>query len=539
MSEVSSACLEKGQQESGNDTSAPVMSAAPEGKNVIRHLSYCVNNEWRESSSGKYTPVMNPSTGEQIAETPVCTPGEVEAAVQAAKAAFPGWAAKPIAVRTQVIFRFRELVNQHFEELSLLLAREMGKNLNEAKGDVHKVVEACEVTVGAPMEIQGYSMMEATRSHDIVLSREPVGVFAGIAPYNFPAMIPFGWFIPLCITAGNTIVLKAANMVPQTGMRLLELLIEAGLPEGVVNLVTCSRHEATSLLEHPDVKGVSFVGSTAVGLHVYSTAAKAGKRVQCLTEAKNHALLLEDASLEWSAQRVINSSFGCAGQRCMALPVVTVQESVADRFVEILKHLAEKLVIGPAYDPKTQLGPVISAAHKQSVIDWINKGVEEGATLVLDGRECTPEGFEDGYYVGPTIFDHVTPEMSIGEQEIFGPVVCIKRVKDFEEGIAVMNANPFANGSSIFTNSGHYAREFARRSDGGMVGTNVGIPVPLAFFPFSGNKQSFFGDLHTLGRDGLRFYTRTKTVTTKWPSPREMSKASEVCTWEGTINREL
>ena len=223
----------------------------------------------------------------------------------------------------------------------------------------------------------------------------------------------------------------------------------------------------------------------------------------------------------------------------MALPVVVVQESVADKFVAILKLLAEGLTVGPAYDPDTQLGPVISAAHKQSVISWIDKGVEEGATLVLDGRDCAPEGYEDGYYVGPTILDNVTPEMSVGTQEIFGPVVCIKRVKDFKEGVAVMNANPFANGSSIFTNSGHYAREFAKRTDGGMVGVNVGIPVPLAFFPFSGNKQSFFGDIHTLGRDGLRFYTRTKTVTTKWPSPQEMQNASEVCTWEGTINREL
>lgn len=261
--------------------------------------------------------------------------------------------------------------------------------------------------------------------------------------------------------------------------------------------------------------------------------------MQCLTEAKNHALLLEDASLEWSAQRIINSCFGCAGQRCMALPVVVVQESVADKLVAILKRLGEQLVVGPAYDPKTELGPVISASHKQSVIDWITRGVEEGASLVLDGRQCAPKGFENGYYVGPTIFDHVKPGMSIGDQEIFGPVVCVKRVKDFEEGIAVMNANPFANGSSIFTNSGHYAREFSRRTDGGMVGVNVGIPVPLAFFPFSGNKRSFFGDLHCLGRDGLRFYTRTKTVTTKWPSPGETAEACRVCTWEGTINREL
>ncbi len=505
---------------------------------AVKRLRYCVNNEWKESSSGKYTPVMNPSTGEQMAEAPVCTKEEVNAAVAAAKAAFPDWAAKPVAVRTQVIFKFRELVNRHFDEISVLLATEMGKALEEAKGDVFKVVEACEVAVGAPLEIQGYSMMEATRSHDINLYREPVGVFLGIAPYNFPAMIPFGWFIPLCITAGNCMVLKAASMVPQTGMRLLELLYEAGLPKGVVNLITCSRHEVTELISHPDIKGVSFVGSTSVGLKIYGTAAAHGKRVQCLTEAKNHALVLEDAALEWTARRIINSAYGCAGQRCMALPVVVVQESVADEFVKIMKGLSRELTIGPAYDPATQLGPLVSQGQKESVERWIDRGVEEGATLVLDGRNCKPKGCENGYYVGPTIFDHVTEAMSIGTEEIFGPVLCVKRCKDFEDGLAIMNANPFANGSSIFTNSGHYAREFTLRTDGGMVGVNVGIPVPLAFFPFSGHKQSFFGDLHCLGRDGLKFYTQTKTVTTKWVSPSE-SQEAKVSTWEGTINRDL
>ena len=505
---------------------------------AIKRLRYCLDNEWRETSSGQYTPVMNPSTGEQIAEAPVCTKEEVHAAVASCKAAFPDWSAKPIAVRTQVIFRFRELVNQHFEELSLLLATEMGKNINESRGDIHKVVEACEVAVTTPMEIQGYSLMEATRSHDIVLYREPVGVFLGIVPYNFPGMIPFGWFIPLCIVAGNCMVLKAASMVPQTGMRLLELLYQAGLPKGVVNLVTCSRHEVTELISHPDIQGVSFVGSTAVAQHIYATAAAHGKRVQCLAEAKNHALVLEDAALEWTARRVINSTYGCAGQRCMALPVVVVQESVADDFVAIMKKFAQEVVVGPAYEAKTDLGPVISAAHKKSVEEWIAKGVQEGAQLVLDGRGCKPKGFENGFYIGPTIFDRVTPEMSIGNQEIFGPVLSVKRCQNFEEGLAIMNASPFANGSSIFTSSGHYAREFSRHTHGGMVGVNVGIPVPLSYFPFSGHKQSFFGDLHVLGRDGLRFYTQIKTVTTKWVSPDE-SHAAKVSTWEGTINREL
>jgi malonate-semialdehyde dehydrogenase (acetylating)/methylmalonate-semialdehyde dehydrogenase len=380
--------------------------------------------------------------------------------------------------------------------------------------------------------------MEATRGHDINLYREPVGVFLGIAPYNFPAMIPFGWFIPPCITSGNCMVLKAATMVPQTAMRLLELLIEAGLPKGVVNLITCSRQELTALVDHKEINGVSFVGSESVGLKIYAAAAAAGKRVQALTEAKNHALVLQDVPLEWAANRIINSAFGCAGQRCMALPVVVVQQSVADEFVKIMKKLAQQLVVGAAYDKSTQLGPLASFAQKESVEKWIAKGIDQGAEVVIDGRGLRPKGFENGYFVGPTILDKVTSDMSIGDEEIFGPVLCIKRCKEFEDGLAVMNANPFANGSSIFTTDGYYAREFSRRTHGGMVGINVGIPVPLGFFPFSGHKRSFYGDLHCLGRDGLRFYTQTKTVTTKWISPEESHQA-KVSTWEGTINREL
>jgi malonate-semialdehyde dehydrogenase (acetylating)/methylmalonate-semialdehyde dehydrogenase len=481
---------------------------------------------------------MNPSTGEQIAETPLCSRVEAEAAVKAARAAFPDWSAQPVAVRTQLIFKFRELVNKHFHDLAVLVATEMGKNLEESKGDIAKVVEACELSLAAPLELQGHSLMEATRAHDINLYRVPVGVFLGVAPYNFPAMIPFGWFIPVCVTSGNCMVLKAASLVPQSAMRLLELMIEAGLPKGVVNLITCGREELAGLIAHPDINGVSFVGSESVGKIVYGQAATAGKRVQALTEAKNHALILEDAPLEWTARRVVNSAFGCAGQRCMALPVVVVQESVADEFVKIIKKLAQEMVVGAAWDPATNLGPLVSQAQRESVERWIAKGVEEGAELVLDGRGCQPKGFEKGYFVGPTILDKVKPGLTVGEQEIFGPVLCVKRCRDFQEGLALMNANPFANGSCIFTNSGYYSREFARHTDGGMVGINVGIPVPLGFFPFSGNKRSFFGDLHCLGRDGLRFYTRVKTVTTKWISPEE-SQEARVSTWEGTINRQL
>ena len=310
--------------------------------------------------------------------------------------------------------------------------------------------------------------------------REPLGVFAGIAPFNFPAMIPMGWMMPMCIATGNTLVLKAASMCPMTSLKMVALLEKAGLPAGVVNIVTCSRKESEMFLSHPDVKGVTLVGSTEVGLHIYGEAAKHGKRVQCLCEAKNHALVLEDAPITRTAAGIINSSFGCAGERCMALPVIVVQESIADALVdEIVKQVSKKK-IGPAYDKETNLGPVVTAAHKKFVCDWIQKGIDEGAKVVLDGRNVVVPGYENGFYVGHTILDHVTPEMTVGQREIFGPVLCVKRVKDFEEGISIMNANPFANGSVIFTQNGYYAREFAKRTHGGMVGINVGIPVPLS-----------------------------------------------------------
>ena len=364
----------------------------------------------------------------------------------------------------------------------------------------------------------------------------PLGVVAGNVPFNFPAMIPWGWMVPLAIATGNTVVLKAASQTPLTSMRIMELFYdEGGFPKGVVNLVTCSRGESEVLLTDPRIKAVTFVGTTEVGKHIYSIAAAHGKRVQAQCEAKNHALVLEDCDLESTVNAVINSTYGCAGMRCMALPVIVVQESIADRFVALLKKKAQAMKVGCAYDPETKLGPVVNAKHKESILNWIQKGIDEGAELILDGRDIVVPGYENGYFVGPTIFDHVTPEMEIGNREIFGPVTLIKRVRTFEEGLALMNANPFANGSAIFTQNGYYARQFELLSDGGMVGINVGIPVPSAYFPFSGNKESFFGDQHVLGLDGVRFYTRAKTVTKHWYDENSRKKAMD--TWEGTVER--
>lgn len=500
----------------------------------IKKLGYYVNGAFKESKTDKYTDAYNPSTGEVIAKVPCCTADEVEEAISAAKAAYPAWSATPVKKRVQILYKVRELLYAHMEELTMSVARENGKNWSESEGDVLKAIEGTEQAISAPSLMMGESLMDASKGYDTVAYRCSLGVFAGIIPFNFPAMIPMGWMTPICIACGNTIVLKAATFTPQTCMRIAEIYKEAGVPDGVVNIVTCSRNEAEIFLTHPDIVGISFVGSTSVGKHIYSTAAAHGKRVQALCEAKNHALVLEDAPIERTAAGIINASFGCAGERCMALPVVVAQESIADQLVEALVKKASELKIGPAYDKTTQLGPVINAKHKESVVGWIDKGVEEGAKLVLDGRNTVVEGYEGGFYVGPTIFDHVEPGMTIGDREVFGPVLCVKRVKNFEEGLAVMNANPFANGSVIFTQSGHYAREFARHTDGGMIGVNVGIPVPIGMFPFNGHKQSFFGDLHTLGKDGFQFFTEKKVVTTRWFDEEE-KKATSVSTWDGTI----
>ena len=306
------------------------------------------------------------------------------------------------------------------------------------------------------------------------------------------------------------------------------------MPDGVVNVITCSRNEINTLLDHPDIKGITFVGSTPVGKLIYERAARSGKRVQALCQAKNHALILKDTPIERTVAGVINSAFGCAGQRCMALSVCVVEEEIADKFVAELLKQAKNIKVGAAYDKTSKLGPITYKKHYDEVIADIEKGVKEGAKLVLDGRDVKVDGFEGGYFVGPTVFDYVTPEMSIGTDEIFAPVLCIKRVKDFKEGLEVMNANPYANGSVIFTQNGYYAREFVRHTDGGMVGVNVGIPVPIGFFPFAGHKNSFFGDLHCLGKDAYRFYTESKCVTTRWFDEEEMKK-TEVSTWDGTI----
>ena len=508
-------------------------AADPKGQGELRLLKNHINGVWKESATHRLRDAYNPSTGEIIAKVPAATNDELMAAVAAAKAAYPAWSDTPVYKRGHVLFQMQALGREHLDAPTHLLCIEQGKTWRESAGDILKALEVIEFACGMPQLMKGESLMNVSSGYDTVQYRESLGVFLGLVPWNFPAMIPHGWMIPLCIAAGNTFVLKAASADPQSAMRFTELWQQAGLPDGVINLVTCEPAEVTHLINHPDIVGVSFVGSTSIGSQVYAEAAAAGKRVQVLGEAKNHALVMADCNLERTAAGIINAFCGCAGERCMALPVVVVEESIADALREQLVAKAAELHLGPAYDKATELGPVVNARHKASVLGWIEKGIEEGADLAMDGRVAAVPGYEGGFFVGPTIFDRVTPAMSIGNKEIFGPVLCIKRVKDFEEGLAVMNTNPLANGSVIYTQSGRYAREFAKRTHGGMVGVNVGIPVPVCAFGFTGHKRSFLGDLHVMGTDGVRFYTELKNVTATWFSP---TTAAKVDTWDGMLN---
>jgi malonate-semialdehyde dehydrogenase (acetylating) / methylmalonate-semialdehyde dehydrogenase len=501
-------------------------------------LKYHSNGKWLESTSGKYMPCYNPSTGAVIAYTPQCSSEEVEKTIQAAVAAYPKWAKTPVSRRVQVLFRLKALIDKNLDELTYLCAMEEGKKWDEAAGDVLKVNEVVEFACGAPHLMKGEALMNVSTGYDTTRYNHPMGVFAGIAPWNFPAMIPHGWMSPICIATGNCMVLKAASYVPQSSMRMVELWQEAGLPDGVLNVVTAGRKEAEIFLEHPDIQGVSFVGSTSVGLHIYTKAASHGKRVQALTEAKNHALVLRDCKLERTARGIINAFTGCAGERCMALPVVVVENAIADQLVDMITKFSAEIKLGKAYEKSTDMGPVVNQGHKEFVLNWIETGIKEGAKLILDGRKPkVAAGCEKGFFVGPTIFDHVTEDMSIGREEVFGPVLAIKRVENFREGLNIMNASRFAIGSVIYTQNGYYARTFAHETDGGMVGINVGIPVPIGIFGFTGHKQSFFGDLHTMGRDGFIFFTESKNVTSVWFNEEGKAATGKVDTWDGTVAR--
>jgi len=471
-----------------------------------------IGGKFRESRAAKADPIPNPATGEIIASLPYSTKEEINEAVAAAKKAFPGWSETPVPERAQVMFRFKALFDQHLDELAALVTQENGKTLDESRGEVKRAIEVIDFACGTPTLMMGHNLAQIAKGIDEELTRFPVGVVAGITPFNFPNMVPL-WMIPVAIATGNTFVLKPSQLTPLSAVRIAELLEEAGLPEGVFNVVHGANDAVNQLLTHADVAAISFVGSATVAAYIYTTAAANGKRVQALGGAKNHILVMDDAELEPSAQNVISSAFGNAGQRCLAGSVAVGVGKIGDALVRELASDAARLKVGPGTDPQTTLGPVIRGERKAKLIEYIDGAESDGAQLVSDGRRVDRT---EGFFLGPTIFDRVTPNMKIWKEELFGPVLSVMRASDIDEALKLLNSSTYGNMASIFTTSGKNAREFKRRAQAGMLGVNIGVAAPMAFFPFTGWKNSFFGDLHATGQDSVRFYTRHKVVTTRW-----------------------
>jgi malonate-semialdehyde dehydrogenase (acetylating)/methylmalonate-semialdehyde dehydrogenase len=473
-----------------------------------------VGGEFRETRADdvQVDPIPNPATGQTIAMLPYSTSGEIDEAVRIARNAFPDWANMPVPDRSQIMFAFKAKLEEHFEELALLVVTENGKTLPEARGEVRRGIEVVDFACGAPTLMMGTNLDQIADGIDEELVRFPVGVVAGITPFNFPNMVPL-WMMPLALVCGNTFVLKPSQRTPLSVMRMAELLAESGLPAGVLNVVHGAKDAVDSLLTHPEVDAVSFVGSATVAQYIYATGAAHGKRVQALGGAKNHLLVMDDADLEKSVAALISSAFGNAGQRCLAGSVAVGVGSVGDALVEELANQAGRLRLGPGERKDTDMGPVIREERRKELVGYIEQGEEIGADLVADGRGVGPS---DGFFLGPTIFDRVTPEMKLWKDEMFGPILSVMRASDIDEAINLMNASRYGNAASIFTTSGANAREFKRRAEAGMIGVNVGVAAPMAFFPFTGWKNSFFGDLHATGSDGIRFYTRHKVITSRW-----------------------
>jgi len=457
----------------------------------------------------------NPASGEAVAEIPRSTPEEIGAAVEAARLAFPAWSKTPVIQRCKVLLKYREILEAHAQEMIALITEENGKTLAEARGSFDRGIECIEFACGAPTLMMGDTLEQVGSSVDGWSTRNPVGVCVGITPFNFPCMVPL-WMFPIAIACGNTFVLKPSDRVPRTAVRLVELAYEAGLPAGVLNLVHGAKEAVDCLLVDPRVQAVSFVGSSAVARYIHQTASSHGKRVQALGGAKNHSVVLPDAEMKSTVAAIMGSGFGCAGERCLATSVVVAVGEAADPLVKELVSAADHLTVGDGCQPRTQMGPVINAEAKKRILNYIDLGEKEGATLARDGRKDAVTRAA-GYFLGPTIFDRVNPDSRIAKEEIFGPVLSVIRVKTLKDALAVIDRSEYGNAASVFTRSGAAARQFSQNVSAGMVGINVGVPAPVAFFPFTGWKNSFFGDLHALGKDSVRFYTEQRVVTCRWP----------------------
>lgn len=483
-----------------------------------RTLSHFVNGAQVAGRSGRLGDVFDPATGQVQARVPLANSDEVKEAIAAAHAAFPAWAATTPLLRARVMFRFKELLEQHADDMVRLITSEHGKVHADARGELTRGIEVVEFACGAPHLLKGEHSMNVGRDVDSYSEYAPLGVVAGITPFNFPCMVPM-WMFPVALVCGNSFVLKPSERDPSPSLLIAQLLKEAGLPDGVFNVVHGDKEAVDTLLDDPRVQAVSFVGSTPIAEYIYARGSAAGKRVQALGGAKNHMLVMPDADLEQASNALLGAAYGSAGERCMAISVaVCVGDATADALIARLKPLVENLRIGPGCVGDPDMGPLITGAHRDKVKAYVDLGVEEGAELIVDGRNAKPTGNEPGFFLGGCLFDRVQPHMRIYREEIFGPVLCVLRAPDFDTALAWINAHEYGNGAAIFTSDGATARRFAHQVQAGMVGINVPIPVPMAFHSFGGWKRSLFGPLHMHGPDGLRFYTRLKTMTARWPA---------------------
>ncbi len=489
----------------------------------MRTITHWIGGKPVAGESGRTGPVWNPATGAQQAEVPLAGPAEVDAAVRAAAAAYRTWSQSSLSTRVKVLFAFRELVNARADDIAGIISDEHGKVVSDAKGEVQRGLEVIEFACGIPTLLKGEYSDQVSGGVDLFSFREPLGVCAGITPFNFPAMVPM-WMYPVAIACGNTFVLKPSERDPSASMLAAELWAEAGLPDGVFNIVHGDREAVDALLDHPDVAAVSFVGSTPIARYIHERGTAGGKRVQALGGAKNHAIVLPDAALDYTADHLVAAAFGSAGERCMAVSAAVAVGSAGDALVEAVSAKAHEVKVGAGRDADSEMGPIVTAAARDRVLELIGTGADQGATLAVDGRGLTVPGYEDGFFVGPTVLDHVTREMDVYREEIFGPVLSVVRADSVDEAIALVNANPYGNGTAIFTSSGESARRFQRGVHVGMIGINVPIPVPMAYYSFGGWKDSLFGDKHIHGPEGVSFYTRAKVVTSRWP---EVASASE------------
>jgi malonate-semialdehyde dehydrogenase (acetylating)/methylmalonate-semialdehyde dehydrogenase len=486
---------------------------------MVKRISHWIDGRVVESTSGRSGPVFNPATGEQTGEVDLGTVEEVDAAVAAARAAFPGWRSASLSSRAEVMFRLRELVDANRKEIASLLTAEHGKVLSDALGEVARGLENIEFACGIPQLLKGEYSEQAAGGIDVYSIRQPLGVVAGITPFNFPAMVPM-WMFANALACGNTFVLKPSEKDPSASLLMAELLATAGLPPGCFNVVQGDKVAVDSLLAHPDVAAVSFVGSTPIARYIYETGTANGKRVQALGGAKNHMLVLNDADIDMAADAAVSAAYGSAGERCMAISVVLAAEGIADELVAKIAERIPSVKVGPGIEPDSEMGPLITAEHRDRVAGYIGGASAEGATVVVDGRDGA-DG--EGFFLNPSLLDRVEPGMACYDDEIFGPVLSVKRVEGYHDGIDTINANPYANGTAIYTRDGGAARQFQFDVQVGMVGVNVPIPVPVSYYSFGGWKASLFGDTHMYGPEGVNFYTRGKVVTSRWPDPATSS----------------